>query len=80
MAYLLDTNILLRLFDQNSSDYVTVFAAVDALKEQGEMLYFAPQNAAELWNVVTRPVNKNCLGLSTDRAAWAEYKTVDSCN
>lgn len=68
MAYLLDTNILLRLLDNNSPHDATVFAAVDMLKEQGERLYFAPQNAAELWNVVTRPIDKNGLGLSTDRA------------
>ncbi len=68
MAYLLDTNILLRLLDNNSSDDATVFAAVDMLKEQSETLYFAPQNAAEFWNVVTRPIDKNGLGPSTDRA------------
>lgn len=68
MAYLLDTNILLRLFDKNSADHETVVTAVDALKEQGETLYFAPQNAAELWNVVTRPADKNGLGLSTVQA------------
>ena len=68
MAYLLDTNILLRLFGDNSADYLTAFSAVDALKERDESLYFSPQNAAELWNVVTRPVSKNGLGLSVDRA------------
>lgn len=68
MAYLLDTNILLRLFHNNSADHRTVFAAVNVLKEQGETLYFASQNAAELWNVVTRPVDKNGLGLSIETA------------
>jgi predicted nucleic acid-binding protein len=66
MAYVLDTNILLRLFDNQSPVHAAVISAVNSLKASGEILCFAPQNAAELWNVATRPTDKNGLGLSTD--------------
>jgi len=68
MAYLLDTNILLRLFDKKSPAHSTVQAAVDRLKAQGKALHFAPQNAAEFWNVATRPLDKNGLGLTPAEA------------
>ena len=66
MGYLLDTNILIRLFDRKSLDYSKVYASVDSLKSQDETLCFAPQNAAEFWNVATRPLDKSGLGLTVD--------------
>ena len=80
MAYLLDTNILLRLFDDNSVDHVTVFATVDGLKEQGESLYFAPQNAAEFWNVATRPVGKTDSGFRLIRRMLCLRKSKNYLN
>jgi len=59
MGYLLDTNILLRLFDRKSPIHLTVQAAVDRLKAQGEDLHIAPQNAVEFWNVATRAKERN---------------------
>jgi len=46
-------------------------AAVDSIAsliEANETLSITPQVAAELWNVATRPVAANGLGLSTDEA------------
>ena len=67
MAYLLDTNILLRILSGDNAHPPSV-EAVDRLKERGERLHFAPQNAAEFWNTATRPKNKNGFGLSPDEA------------
>jgi len=47
-----------------------VDAALARLAEQGTILHYTFQNIAELWNVMTRPVTNNGLGLSaaeTDR-------------
>ncbi|MGI9175816.1 MAG: type II toxin-antitoxin system VapC family toxin [Rhodothermales bacterium] len=68
MPYLLDTNILLRLFAEDDPRYEEVKVAVDRLRERGEMLSFAPQNAAEFWNVATRPVERNGFGYTPSEA------------
>lgn len=36
----------------------------DALLGAGETIHTLPQNIAEFWNVCTRPLDKNGLGLS----------------
>jgi predicted nucleic acid-binding protein len=69
-AYLLDTNILLRLsLSGGPYDEVVVSAVGRLLAEEATLLYTL-QNAAEFWNVCTRPRERNGLGLSlreTDR-------------
>jgi len=64
MAYLLDTNILLRLVQRSSPAHPSVRAAIRHLRAAGEDLHFAPQNAAEFWNVASRPVARNGFGLT----------------
>lgn len=59
-----DTNIFLRLTDQNSSHFEMVTRAVAAILARGDELCFAPQSMIEFWAVATRPVNANGLGLS----------------
>ena len=68
MAYLLDTNILLRLFAEDDPRHEEVKAAVNHLGRQGEPLHFALQNAAEFWNVATRPVDRNGFGYTPSEA------------
>jgi predicted nucleic acid-binding protein len=63
-GYLIDTNVLLRLSRQDDPQYKLVKAALARLDEQGEELYFALQNIAEIWNVCTRPSSRNGYGLS----------------
>jgi predicted nucleic acid-binding protein len=63
-GYLIDTNVLLRLSRQDDPQYQLVKAALAQLDEQGEELYFALQNIAEIWNVCTRPSSRNGYGLS----------------
>lgn len=65
MAYLLDTGILLRLFDRSHPDCLTIRAAVRSLKARQERLYTTHQNIAEFWNVSTRPLAaRGGLGLA----------------
>ena len=68
MAYLLDTNVLLRLFAKNDRQHRVVQTAVELLGQTGTPLYCSPQNIAELWNVVTRPLDRNGFGFSPDEA------------
>jgi predicted nucleic acid-binding protein len=65
VAFLADTNILLRLVEPSDPDYRVVRGAVDALIVRGEVLRYAAQNMVEFWNVCTRPVAKNGFGLSS---------------
>ena len=71
-AHLLDTNILLRLFQPQDLAYGVVRRAIRALRARSVELFFTLQNVAEFWNVCTRPIEHNGLGLSvteTDRRA-----------
>jgi predicted nucleic acid-binding protein len=63
-----DTNILLRLTRRSDPQHRLVDTALARLAEQGTVLYFTQQNIAELWNVMTRPVGKNGLGLTPAEA------------
>ena len=68
MRYLVDTNILLRSCQQDHPMYPIAVGAVETLLEQGENLYTAPQNIVEFWNVCTRPLDKNGLGMKPQEA------------
>jgi predicted nucleic acid-binding protein len=73
-SYLVDTNVLLRLCKADDPQHGLVQAAVDRLFSAGTALCYTSQNLAEFWNVCTRPVDRNGLGLSipeTDRRARA---------
>jgi predicted nucleic acid-binding protein len=71
MLVLLDTGILLRLLDRTDPLHGTIRTAVRALRARGDTPVIAAQNAAEFWNVCTRPATaRGGLGLSvaeTDR-------------
>jgi predicted nucleic acid-binding protein len=68
MLYLADTNVLLRFID---SEHLLHERSTDAIKQiqQGEHeLKTTLQNCAEFWNVVTRPIERNGLGLTVSQA------------
>jgi predicted nucleic acid-binding protein len=71
MIILADTGILLRLMEPTDPDHGRVQTAVDDADARGDRLAYAAQNAAEFWNVCTRPAAaRGGLGLSfaeTDR-------------
>jgi len=62
VAFLVDTNLLLRSADRSSSLYGTAVTALRTLRRRGEELYITPQNIVEFWNVYTRPIERNGLG------------------
>lgn len=64
MSYLLDTNILLRLINPEDPMHLEVVDAICFLNSQRHQLIIAPQNLIELWNVGTRPSDKNGLGFT----------------
>lgn len=75
MAYLIDTNVLLRSVDPNHPMYDDATNAISVLRNQEETLCIVPQNLIEFWNVYTRPANKNGLGHTAEEAE-AEIKRL----
>jgi predicted nucleic acid-binding protein len=68
MAYLIDTNILVRLANAADPNYAVAAYAVLELHRRGEVLHITPQVLIEFRNVATRPKTANGLGLSTSDA------------
>jgi predicted nucleic acid-binding protein len=67
-GYLLDTNILLRLTSRDSALHAHIQRAVRQILQQDVSLFCCPQNVVELWNVLTRPIDRNGFGLSITEA------------
>lgn len=71
MLVLADTGILLRLLDRTDPMHADARRAVRVLRQRGDACVTSPQNAAEFWNVCTRPATaRGGLGLDvveTDR-------------
>ena len=64
-----DTGILLRLLDRNDPQHTAIRQAFRVLRASGETLVISPQNAAEFWNVCTRPATaRGGFGLSIQEA------------
>jgi predicted nucleic acid-binding protein len=59
-----DTNILLRSVEPLHPQHAVAVTAVSRLIAESTPVYFTLQNIAEFWNVATRPVANNGLGLS----------------
>jgi predicted nucleic acid-binding protein len=64
LGYLIDTNVLLRLFRSADPQHKLIKSALSDLNGQGIGLYFSLQNIAEFWNVCTRPSERNGFGLT----------------
>ena len=63
-AYLLDTNVVLRLIDRNDPDHTLCQQAVERLIQQQHEPCLAPQVLVEFWVVATRPMENNGFGWS----------------
>jgi predicted nucleic acid-binding protein len=77
MAYLIDTNVLLRFVQHSEPQHPEVRAALIKLRKQGELLCLTPQILVEFWNVCTRPASsRGGFGLSPNTTAghlrWLE--------
>jgi predicted nucleic acid-binding protein len=71
VAYLVDTNVLLRWAQPAHPDYPVARAAVEMLRLQGEQVFLTAQNIIEFWNAATRPASRNGFGLSPAHADQA---------
>ena len=61
---LVDTNILLRMTRRSDPQHQLVDTALARLASQGTIFHYTHQNIAELWNAMTRPLDRNGLGLT----------------
>jgi len=71
-AWLLDTNILLRMSKSDDPHHPIIGRALRLLVAQGARLCFTSQILGEFWNASTRPLDQDGFGLSveeTDRLA-----------
>lgn len=64
MAFLIDTNILVRLANRHDAFYSIADRTVATLFLRNETLHVTPQNFIEFRNVATRPKMVNGLGLA----------------
>src|SRR5579863_9730950 len=74
---LIDTNILLRMTRRSDPQHKLVDTALARLAGQDTMLHYAHQNISELWNAMTRPLDRNGLGMSVDDAEL-EVRAIES--
>jgi predicted nucleic acid-binding protein len=68
MAYLVDTNVLLRWAQPHHPLNSVVQAALDVLQQRGEGAFITPQNLIEFWNSATRPADRNGFGFTPAQA------------
>lgn len=69
MLVALDTNVLLRLVNPHDPFHSCTRTALRVLYQRGDRFCFFPQNAAEFWNVCTRPATaRGGYGLSVEEA------------
>ena len=67
MLYLVDTGILLRLFNRADPNCLLIRKALWELRKQGHRFVISSQNVAEFWNVSTRPSEaRGGFGLSVE--------------
>jgi len=57
MQILVDTGVLLRVFDRSAPEQRTIFRALRKLWAANHDLVTSAQNIAEFWNVCTRPAS-----------------------
>jgi predicted nucleic acid-binding protein len=72
--YLVDTNILIRWIQSESSDFDVVNNAIQRIAMLGAIPCYTSQNLGEFWNVLTRPTDRNGYGLSVEAA---DSRTTD---
>lgn len=63
MDILADTNIIVRRINSYDAKHKEARTVLKILEERGHRLCIVPQNIIECWNVGTRPIDRNGLGL-----------------
>ena len=77
MSVLVDTNVLVFATQQGHPLRQECVQAIERVIAKGISLYLLPQNIAEFWNVCTRPIERNGLGL-TPRDTNQRLNQIDS--
>ena len=65
---LVDTNILVRWVREESAEFRTVDDALARIADSGAITCYTSQILGELWNALTRPVDRNGYGLTPPEA------------
>lgn len=73
---LIDSNVLLRRAQRQSPHHQAARSSINRLHALGVPLYITSQNIIEFWNVATRPLEANGLGLSPE-IAWERIKPFE---
>ena len=73
MAFLIDTNILLRTMQPHHPHCAPAERAVATLRSRNETLHVAAQNLIEFWAAATRPEGENGLGISMEAATRGHF-------
>jgi predicted nucleic acid-binding protein len=68
MNILIDSNVLLRWNIRTAPQSRLVIRALDLLLASGGLPCYTSQNLGELWNVLTRPIDRNGFGLTPAQA------------
>ena len=79
MSVFIDTNVLLRSVQPSHPMHAAAVRAVAGFIRDGEALVVTPQVVAEFWNVATRPIDNNGLGLSHQDAHSEVAKLEEFC-
>lgn len=77
MAFLADTNIVIRRVLPSDPQYTTISIALTLLDQQGENVFITAQNLVEFQALATRPVTANGWGMTTAQAS-AEAKKIEA--
>src|SRR5438270_8031099 len=68
-SYLVDTNVMLGAAKRGEASIAEFPPVLESLLRTGVTLYYTLQNAAEFWNVFTRPKERYGFGLTPAEAA-----------
>ena len=68
MRVLLDTNVLMRLTNEDDPQRPTAKKAVEILESAGGELFIVPQNVYEYWTAATRVAGQNGFGMTPEEA------------
>lgn len=79
MAIFVDTCFLVPALNRQSQAHVLGRRVLKTLVEKGESFVVSPQILAEFWNVSTRPVEHNGLGLPVNRVRKSINVIVRLC-
>lgn len=76
MRVLVDTNVLIRLFQPSNPSSPIAASAIHELKKHDFEVVMVPQNLYELWVVATRTVTLNGFGMSVSDTSLLQEKCM----